>query len=169
MNNNPYNWFVVKTLSRCEKKVEAQLLKLGYHAYVPLQKTVRIWSDRKKKVLLPLIPSVVFVENPEVEKVALYQTPHVHSILKYNGKVGIVKPQEIDYLRCLCQSDTNWKQIPLATYNQGETVEIIGGPFSGNIAKAIEEKNNYTVVLAIESLGIGFQVAMAKNNINKIS
>ena len=37
----------------------------GIEAFLPLIKTVRQWSDRKKTVVLPLIPSYVFVSLPE--------------------------------------------------------------------------------------------------------
>ena len=45
------NWFVVHTKPRFEKKVEERLLSLGIEAYCPVRKEIRLWSDRKKKLM----------------------------------------------------------------------------------------------------------------------
>jgi len=47
-------WFVFYTKSRQEKKVNELLLKRGFEPFLPMQAIVRQWSDRKKKVVLPL-------------------------------------------------------------------------------------------------------------------
>lgn len=54
-------WFALYTMPRTEKKVHARLASKGVDVYLPLVTTVRQWSDRKKKVQVPLIPSIVFV------------------------------------------------------------------------------------------------------------
>ena len=55
------NWYVLHTKPRSEKKVEEELLSLGIHAYCPTRSEVRIWSDRKKKIDAPVLPSMVLV------------------------------------------------------------------------------------------------------------
>ena len=52
------NWYVVKTNSRAEKKVYERLEFLGLEVYLPLVITIKQWSDRKKKVEVPLISDV---------------------------------------------------------------------------------------------------------------
>ena len=47
-------WYAVYTRPRFEKQVGQRLLEEGIEAYVPLIKTMRQWSDRKKVVELPL-------------------------------------------------------------------------------------------------------------------
>jgi transcription antitermination factor NusG len=54
-------WFVLYTQPRNEKKVAERLEKLGIKAYCPMTIQVRQWSDRKKKVEVPLLNSYVFV------------------------------------------------------------------------------------------------------------
>ena len=50
---NSLNWYVVKTRSRAEVKVAERIDSKGLHVYLPLQRTIRQWSDRKKKVDVP--------------------------------------------------------------------------------------------------------------------
>ena len=49
-------WYVIKTLSRAEKKTAERMTAEGYKVYLPLQTTIKQWSDRKKKIEIPLIP-----------------------------------------------------------------------------------------------------------------
>ena len=56
------HWFAVYTKSRNEKKVYERLIDEGYEAYLPLQKRLKQWSDRKKWVEEPLLRSYVFVK-----------------------------------------------------------------------------------------------------------
>src|SRR5690606_26767860 len=115
----------VKTLPRHEKKVAEQLEKLNYTTYLPLQTTWRMWSDRKKKVELPLIPSIVFVKDLTVNKEPMYLLAGFHSILKLNGEIGRVKPHEIEQLRLLTGAGIEFEAIELSSFLPGDDVEII--------------------------------------------
>lgn len=170
-NNNSLadNWFVVKTLPRHEKKVAEQLEKLNYTTYLPLQTTWRMWSDRKKKVELPLIPSIVFVKDLTVNKEPMYLLAGFHSILKLNGEIGRVKPHEIEQLRLLTGAGIEFEAIELSSFLPGDDVEIISGPFRGHYAKAIEDLSSYRVLIEISTLGIGYTINVAKNLVQKVT
>ena len=57
------NWHAIYVASRQEKKVLEALLNKKIEAYLPLIKTLRQWSDRKKLVEFPLMPGYVFVKE----------------------------------------------------------------------------------------------------------
>ena len=54
-------WFVIYTKVNQEIKVAEQLNLINILSYCPTVKIVKQYSDRKKKILKPLIPSCVFV------------------------------------------------------------------------------------------------------------
>jgi len=54
-------WYVVYTTPRGEKKANHRLEEKGIETYLPLRKTIRQWSDRKKKIEVPLFTSYLFV------------------------------------------------------------------------------------------------------------
>ncbi|MDX9705125.1 MAG: UpxY family transcription antiterminator [Weeksellaceae bacterium] len=168
LSDETKDWFVVRTNSRCEKKVNQFLTDLGYTSFLPLHTVLRIWSDRKKKVQLPLIPSMVFVQNPLVKKEALYSVPGFHSILKDNGKIGRVSAKEIEHLRILSSEKINFDKAELPKFAKGEEIEIIRGPFAGHYAKAIEDLNSFRVLIEIPSLGLGYALNLAKNHVRKV-
>ena len=55
-------WFVIYTKPQFEIKVEQTLQNIGIRAYSPVYKQVKQYSDRKKKVLKPLLRSYVLVK-----------------------------------------------------------------------------------------------------------
>ena len=89
------NWFVLYTKPRQELKVLERLTILGIEAYTPTKIEVRKWSDRKKKVIVCLLPSMVLVclEEKEVNKV--FEVPGVRRYLFVHGERARVKNDEV--------------------------------------------------------------------------
>ena len=89
------NWFVIYTKSRNELKVLEHLTYLAVEAYTPTKIEVRKWSDRKKKVTVCLLPSMVLVclEEKEVSKV--FEVPGVRRYLFVNGERARVTNNEV--------------------------------------------------------------------------
>ncbi len=95
INKISKNWFVVYTKPKYELKVSDHLSALGIESYTPTKIEVRQWSDRKKKVTVPLLPSMVLVclEENEVNKV--FEVPAVRRYLFVHGERARVKNNEV--------------------------------------------------------------------------
>jgi len=89
------NWFVIYTKPKSELKVLERLTHLGMEAYTPTKIEVRKWSDRKKKVTVCLLPSMVLVclEKKEVSKV--FEVPGVRRYLFVHGERARVTNDEV--------------------------------------------------------------------------
>ena len=89
------NWFVIYTKPRQELNVLERLIDLGIEAYTPTKIEVRKWSDRKKKVTVCLLPSMVLVclEEKEVSKV--FEVPGVRRYLFVHGERARVTNDEV--------------------------------------------------------------------------
>ena len=89
------NWFVIYTKPRQELKVLERLTHLGIEAYTPTKIEFRKWSDRKKKVTVCLLPSMVLVclEEKEVSKV--FEVPGVRRYLFVHGERARVTNDEV--------------------------------------------------------------------------
>ena len=89
------NWFVIYTKPRQELKVLERLTHLGIEAYTPTKIEVRKWSDRKKKLTVCLLPSMVLVclEKNEVSKV--FEVPGVRKYLFVHGERARVTNDEV--------------------------------------------------------------------------
>lgn len=71
------NWFVLYTKPRNELKVVERLRSNGVEAYTPTRTEVRQWSDRTKKVKVPLLPSMVLVSLQDKQVDQVFQVPGV--------------------------------------------------------------------------------------------
>ena len=92
-------WYVIYTKPRSEKKVEEKLLSLGINAYCPTRTEIRIWSDRKKRIQVPVLPSMVLVniEDKDINKV--FESSSVVRYMFWLGKRAVVRQSEIDILK----------------------------------------------------------------------
>ncbi len=144
-------WYALYTESRQEKKVAARLSQLDIEAYCPLIIQERQWSDRKKKVEVPLLPSYVFVKLESAKRELVFQVSGVVRYLYWLGQPAVIKDSEIDTLQ-------KWLQDKITSFEitgiqPGSIYEIPTGPFIGQ--KGIVEKvNKNQITLILEQLGV---------------
>ena len=144
-------WHVVYTKPRNEKKVTEQLEKSGIIVYCPLVTQMKQWSDRKKKVQTPLIPSYVFVNVMESERQKVLQVPGVLRFVFWLGEVAVVRDDEIKALKeGLKKVVTSFE---VSAFKKGDLIKIPVGPFQGKEGK-IEEIQNTNMRLVLSDLGI---------------
>ena len=97
--NSLKKWFVIYTKSRNELRVTERLLCIGIEVYTPTRVEVRQWSDRKKKIIVPLLPSMVLVCLKENEVDRVFDVPGVVRYLFENGKRAVVFDKDVLAMR----------------------------------------------------------------------
>ena len=145
------NWYALYTKPRNEKKVEEQLLKMGVEAFCPKVSVVKQWSDRKKRVSQPLIPSYVFIKIKEQERDLVFSVSGVVRYLFFLGKPAIIKQSEINAMKVTINHD--FKEVGVMDSENGQKFTIEEGTFKGQEATFLEQKGN-KIILRLESLGI---------------
>lgn len=161
-------WYAIFTKPRAEKKVLERIEDEGIEAFLPLVKTVRQWSDRKKTVIIPLIPSYVFVSLPEKDLNKTLPIPGTVNVLKHLGKPAKIREVEIENLRILSSNSESKDISNCVNVYKGDAVEVINGPFLGLIATCIKEGNNHRVVVKIDALGSCFNVNIPLSFLRKL-
>lgn len=169
VTNVTKSWYVVKTKSLAEKKVNERLKLNGFETYLPLITSWRIWSDRKKKVEKPLISSVVFARTDLQNLRNIYPLSGVAGILTHLGKPAVVQDFEINNLRILLQQEDRSSLETTERFELGETVEVVRGPFKGIIAIAFSEAGSFRLIVEMQSLGTGFTVNVPKSYVRKLN
>lgn len=163
------SWYILKTKSNHEKKVFNQLVDKGFQAFLPLYETIRLWSDRKKKVEIPLIPTYVFVKCIEPELIKAAQTTGVAWIMRDVRQYAIVHDHEIENLRIFLSHTIEEHPVNLDQYETGEIVKVTHGPFQGMIGTALHLQSEYRVKIEINSLGANFTVSVPKSQLEKVT
>jgi transcriptional antiterminator RfaH len=144
-------WYVLYTNPRAEKKVAAQLATMGIEVYCPLVVRLQQWSDRKKKVEMPLFSSYVFVNLEEHLRETVFNAKGVVRYLYWLGKPAIVKEEEIIAIKKWLATD--YSDIEIENLHKGDEIEITEGPFK-NHTGIVQEINSNNIRLIIASVGI---------------
>ncbi len=64
----PKRWTAVLVHTNCEKKVAANLDKLGIENYIAVQTEEHQWSDRRKKIDRVVIPMAILFVLPKMRR-----------------------------------------------------------------------------------------------------
>ena len=144
-------WFVVYTKPQQELKVASQLTAMGIENYCPKVTLIKQYSDRKKKVIKPLLSSYVMVQLEEKERNKVFACNGIVRYLFFLGKPAVVPAPQID----LMQDHLNgvYNDFKVTTLSVGDSHTITEGPFSGVKGKVVET-NNTKVKLELASLGM---------------
>lgn len=147
------NWYAIYTKPRSEKKVMDRLLEEGFEAYVPIIEELRIWSDRKKKVKVPLIKSYAFVYTDKNKLFDVLKIEGASRILRHLGKPAIIRDFEIENLKLICNSGANVQQIAsVVNVEIGDKIEVIAGTLMGLRGTCVKVQGKKKVMVEIESL-----------------
>ena len=139
------SWNVIYTKSRSEKKVEERLKNIGIEAYCPVRTEVKFWSDRKKSILVPVLPSMVLVKIEKNKRNQVFDIPGVVRYMFWLKKHAVVRDSEVDSLKLLLKSNNIIEQN-VASYDVGDEIKISSLKDQLGIIKKIS-KNQIWVVL----------------------
>ena len=119
-----------------------------------MQMVTRKWSDRYKKLLVPLIPSYVFAQGLEDIRISIYRQPHVVTIVNRKGKLLSISEGEMQTVRRIeaTRLPFQFRQCCF-DFLEGQRVHFTSGPLMG--LEGIIEKfiNKLKVYIHIPSLG----------------
>lgn len=127
-------WYAVHTRSRHEDKVRTGLVRKGHPVFLP---KIEVWSkrkDRRKKILLPMFPSYLFVEMFTLDSQTRLDILKTAGVVKILGSAPIYEPvpipeEKIEAIRRIVHSKVEIQHFQYP--KTGEPARIIDGPFKG--------------------------------------
>ncbi len=161
------NWLVFYTKSRQEKKVNDLLHRRGFEVFLPMQKVMRQWSDRKKKVEVPLFNSYIFVRETEDKIPSILQTPGVAWNIRHNNKPAILQARELETIKRFLESGLLLESQQLENLQAGDPVEVIDGPLKGMVGYLIKTHAGDKFTVALESIGQSLLVRLTPELLRK--
>ena len=150
-NSSEEKWYALYTRPRAEKLVYQRLVEAGIETFLPLQKTYRKWSDRKKLVEKPLLSSYIFVKTKSKHFPIVYRTPGVVKFISFEGQPVSIPQKQIDNLRLLINSDAEI-EVSSEKLATGDNVEVITGSLVGLTGELIKIGGKKRVVVRIDRL-----------------
>lgn len=166
-NESEDKWYAVYTRPRAEKQVYQRLVEAGIETFLPLQKTYRIWSDRKKLVMKPLISSYLFVRTKRKQFPKVFQTPGVVKFINFEGQPASIPQKQIDNLRLLINSDAEI-EVSKEKFAPGDSVEVVNGSLMGLTGELIKINRQNRVIVRIDRLDQNLILKIPKAFLRKI-
>jgi transcription termination/antitermination protein NusG len=145
-------WYALHTRSRHEKMVVHRLRECGLETYLPTMKEVHRWSDRKKKVEVPLFSCYVFLRcnlSPE-NRNHVYR---IESVLGFVGGGGVgmsIPDEQIESIRKLLAQSVPWRSHPFLKV--GQRVRVRGGALDGVEGIFLSENGDHSLVISVEAI-----------------
>jgi len=153
MNLSPANWYAIHTRSRFEQKVYDGFCGKSVEAFLPKMQVMSRRKDRRKKILIPLLPGYVFVRfdmNPETYW-DIIKTIGVVRMVGFEGKPVPANEEEVNSLMVLNGTD---RTVQNRKYmKRGDRVMIMEGPLKGLVGFYLRHKGQTDkVVVSVELL-----------------
>ena len=168
MGSKEKRWYALYTKSRAEKKVEAELLAKHVNAYLPLEKKLKQWSDRKKWVKEPLIRSYIFVNVTPADLQKAYFTPGIVKIVTFEGKPAPIPDRQIQAIKDVLESGESY-EVTSDYFQLGENVEVKHGNLQGLKGELIKHVNRYKVLIRIDAIQQNLLVNINPSYLEKVT
>lgn len=161
------NWYVFYTKSRHEKKVKELLERRDFEVFLPMHKVLRQWSDRKKKVEVPLFNSYIFVKTEEHKVADVLQVPGISWTIRHNGKPAVLHQREYDLINRFLDTGLTLEIFATPELETGDKVKVIDGPLKGAMGKVtFADQTKFTV--SLETLGQSIRVTLEPHLLQKL-
>lgn len=158
------NWYVIYTIPNLEKKIHCELQKKNIRAYLPLQRVIRQWSDRRKELHVPMFPSYVFINTTDKDRSDLYGINGVLKFITFNGKPAVVSDDEISNIMRF--ESTAFDVEPNLV--QGDNVIIVNGPFTGLQGKLFSKRGKQRFGIRLRSINQSLSLEVPADCLRKI-
>ena len=152
------NWYVIHTKPKGEKKAEEQLLSLGINAYCPTRNEIRLWSDRKKRIEVPVLTSMVLVNIEDKDINRVFECAVVVSYMFWLGKRAVVRQSEVDLLKKYLKGDYNLINSKLSNIKVGDNFDLTSFNNERGIVNRISNNN---IWIYLKSIGYSVKLKLA--------
>lgn len=170
MEGNQLKWYALHSRSRHEDVVFKGLRKKSIQAFLPKIQVMSRRKDRRKRILVPLLPGYIFVHTDltPYHYSDIIRTYGVVRLIGFEGKPVPVKEEEIISLQILDGTD---RTVRNQSYmKKGDMIMIMEGPLKGLTGFYLRHKGKSDkVVVSIDLLQRSLSVEIENWRIDKIN
>jgi len=151
-SNQVEHWYALQTRARHERIVAERLGMRGVQTFLPTATEIHRWSDRKKKVEVPLFSCYLFARlaATKVDRLRVLCVDGVFSFVGGRGEGLPIPDEQIDAVRALVES-----QLPCASHpflKIGQRVRIRSGSLDGLEGILVSRNRDSTLVISVDAI-----------------
>jgi transcription antitermination factor NusG len=150
LESNRRCWLAAYTRSRHEQRVALQLGQKSLEYLLPTYERLVRWSDRIRRIRMPLFPSYIFVHICEDERRVLLETMGIVQLVSIAGKPALLADEEVERLRSCMLDSADIEPHPYLKI--GRRVRVKHGLFAGWEGTLLEKQNSRRLVVNIEQI-----------------
>lgn len=160
-----YVWYAVYTRVNKEKKILSTLEELNVECYLPLTKTLKQWSDRKKWIEEPLFSCYVFVRVSNIEFFKVLHTSGVVNYVSFGGKAQSIPDKQLEGIRTFVEQDKTEVTITKESIEPGTKAEVLYGPLKGVQGEIVKFNGKFRILIRIPMMGYCLHANISKDEI----
>ncbi|MGH9680677.1 MAG: transcription termination/antitermination protein NusG, partial [Candidatus Acidiferrales bacterium] len=143
------SWYAIQTFPRHEKAVATRLAMDGIECLLPLTVEERKWSDRRKRVSVPLFPGYIFLQlfDYDLERLDVLHRPGVVRFVGNRRETMSIPFEEIQGIRRLMENKISCRPHPFLA--EGQRVRVRTGALEGLEGILVRVNENESVVLSV--------------------
>jgi transcription termination/antitermination protein NusG len=150
--NSIRNWYVAYTSPRAEKQVAKRLEMAGIEYYLPVREEFRQWSDRLKKIIVPVFPSYIFVYVNRVEYFSAINQSGMVKYVHFGGVPARINGKTIENIQKMLEFSPAidlYDKMP----DIGKRYRIPSGPLKGIEGMVLRMKGKTHFILEVDEWG----------------
>ncbi len=146
------SWYAVHTMARHEKRIAAQFEEKNVCTFLPLLSQNHKWSDRRKRVEVPMFSCYAFVRIAQTneERLKVLRTPGVLGFVGNERRGTAIPDQQIESLRTAINEKVPCFPHPFVS--AGMRVRIRGGSLDGVEGILVGQGGGQSLIVSVELL-----------------
>lgn len=159
-------WFAIYVGFKKEKSTKKQLARKGIETYLPLQRVIRQYERKVKKLEIPLINCYLFVKIVKSEYVRVLETDNVSRFVKIGKDLIAIPDIEIEILQRVLGENVEL-EIEQNTFYEGDEVVVSEGNLMGLTGKLVSFQGKEKVMVELATIGYSMLIEMDKSLLKK--
>lgn len=153
-------WYAAQTRSRHERLVAYHLDARGIVQYLPLFTETHVWSDRRKKIEMPLFSGYVFVRIAACNerRVDVLRAPGVVRLVGSEPGGTPIPDEQIESVQALMERSLPWASHPFL--KKGDRVRVRGGALDGVEGIFVKRNGLETLVISVDAIQRSLSVSI---------
>ncbi|WP_071145206.1 UpxY family transcription antiterminator [Bacteroides ihuae] len=164
-------WYAARTRANQEISVRESLQRLEVIHFLPTRFVTRVYSDRRKRVEVPVISSLIFVKCTKQEAFDLVKNYSLKlSYIKdfLTGSLLVVPDHQMENFMMAMQTSSEFVQQCDEILAKGDRVRVIKGDFTGFEGEMIRLDGKTHVILRIPQI-VTISIKIPRSHLQKIA
>lgn len=146
------HWYALQTRAKHERVVKDRLDERGVVTFLPTVTEIRRWSDRKKKLELPLFSCYLFARlaPTRLNRLRMLSVEGVFSFVGTRREGLPIPDEQIEAVQALVQQQLPYSSCPFL--KAGQRVRVCSGSLKGLEGILLSRNGDSTLVISVDAI-----------------